>query len=379
MDLQAPSNTARPGPTALQWDIFCRVIDNLGDIGVCWRLCAQLGTQGQRVRLWIDQPEALGWMAPGAMESQVSGVQVRHWDEPLALSEATADVWVEGFGCDAPAQMVEALTRRLAAGAAPPVWINLEYLSAEAYVERSHRLPSLLRSVPLSGLHKWYFYPGFTPGTGGLLRETDLLQRQKGFDVAAWLAQLPGMPLPQTPRRRVSLFCYEPTGLTAVLQQAAQDTVPSDWLITHGRAAAAVALVLEQGELPGKQVQLHQLPLLTQHDFDHLLWACDLNLVRGEDSLVRALWAARPFVWHIYPQHDNAHHAKLEAFLDWLQAPTSLRLFHRAWNGMGPGPARWPGWSVVDSWQPCVQAARQRLLVQHDLLTQLLGFTHEKR
>jgi hypothetical protein len=22
----------------LHWDIFCRVIDNFGDIGVCWRL-----------------------------------------------------------------------------------------------------------------------------------------------------------------------------------------------------------------------------------------------------------------------------------------------------------------------------------------------------
>ena len=65
-----------------------------------------------------------------------------------------------------------------------------------------------------------------------------------------------------------------------------------------------------------------------------MLWACYLNFVRGEDSLVRALWAGQPFIWHIYPQDDNAHHAKLEAFLDWLQAPESLRKAHRVWNGM---------------------------------------------
>ena len=79
------------------------------------------------------------------------------------------------------------------------------------------------------------------------------------------------------------------------------------------------------------------LPALTQIDYDHLLWACDLNFVRGEDSLVRALWAGRPFIWHIYPQDDGAHAAKLEAFLDWLQAPDSLRQFHRA--GTAPAPA----------------------------------------
>ena len=52
------------------------------------------------------------------------------------------------------------------------------------------------------------------------------------------------------------------------------------------------------------------LPLLTQRDYDHLLWACDLNFVRGEDSFVRAQWAGAPFVWQIYPQDDGAHAAQ---------------------------------------------------------------------
>jgi uncharacterized repeat protein (TIGR03837 family) len=381
MDPQARPDAALPRPPALQWDVFCRVIDNLGDIGVCWRLCAQLGAQGQQVRLWIDQPEALAWMAPGALQGLVKSVQVRLWDDTPGVNEAAADVWVESFGCEPPAPQQEWLAHRLQHGGRAPVWINLEYLSAEAYVARSHRLPSLLGNGPLRGLSKWYFYPGLTPGTGGLLREPELLQRQASFQAVSWLAALPGLSLadPQAPRRRVSLFCYEPTGLATVLQQAAQDAVPSDWLITPGRASAAVAAALAPGAQLGEQTRLHHLPLLTQHDFDHLLWSCDLNLVRGEDSLVRALWAAQAFVWQIYPQHDDAHHAKLEVFLDWLQAPASLRSFHRAWNGMDPAPTRWPGWAVVDSWRPCVRAARERLLAQPDLLTQLLGFADEKR
>ena len=110
-----------------------------------------------------------------------------------------------------------------------------------------------------------------------------------------------------------------------------------------------------------------------------MLWACDLNFVRGEDSLVRALWAGQPFVWQIYPQHDDAHHAKLHAFLDWLQAPPTLRRWHAQWNGLEPATALPPlARATLAEWHDCTRAARQRLLAQPDLLTQLLGFVAEK-
>ena len=117
------------------------------------------------------------------------------------------------------------------------------------------------------------------------------------------------------------------------------------------------------------------MPYLPQTAYDELLWACDLNFVRGEDSLVRALWAGQPFVWQIYPQHDGAHHAKLDAFLDWLDAPPSLRDFHHVWNGSAAAalPAAQP-----NAWRECVCAARQRLLAQPDLVSQLTRFVSGK-
>ena len=126
------------------------------------------------------------------------------------------------------------------------------------------------------------------------------------------------------------------------------------------------------------------LPLedsLSRDDFDRLLRSADLNFVRGEDSLVRALWAGRPFVWHIYPQHDDAHHAKLLAFLDWLQAPASLRAFHLHWNGLTPAGADglWPDGATLAEWQNTVLAARDRLLAQTDLVGQLRAFVGERR
>jgi len=375
MPVATAPHRARP----LTWDVFCHVVDNLGDIGVCWRFCADLAARGQTVRLWIDEPDDLRWMVPGALEDRVDGVRVLHWTEPLAsdllVGLPPADVWIETFGCHPPPEALEHRATTIAAGDQAPVWINLEYLSAEPYVERSHGLPSLVSSGPLRGVGKWFFYPGFTTATGGLLREADLAARQAAFDASAWLA---AQSLPHAAAPRASLFCYEPTALPALLRQAGGD-LPSDWLVTAGRASDAVTAAQKPGLDTGRAA-LHRLPRLTQRDYDHLLWSCDLNFVRGEDSLVRALWAGQPFVWHIYPQHDDAHHAKLEAFLNWLQAPDSLRAFHRLWNGVdAPVGAVWPGWSVVNSWRDCVQAARQRLLEQPDLVTQLLEFVAEKR
>ena len=106
-----------------------------------------------------------------------------------------------------------------------------------------------------------------------------------------------------------------------------------------------------------------------------MLWACDLNFVRGEDSLVRALWAGKPFVWQIYPQHDDAHHAKLEAFLNWLQAPESLRRLHAIWNEMAQAPLPVMDADTLAEWSDCTLAARTRLLKQSDLVTQLTPFT----
>jgi len=366
----------------MRWDIFCRVIDNLGDTGVCWRLCADLAARGEDVRLWIDLPDDLDWMAPGALQGRWPGVQVIRWTDPLpaGLVDALppADVWIEAFGCDPAPECIETLARRLAAGATPPVWLNLEYMSAEAYVERCHRLPSPMMSGPLKGLTKWFFYPGFTPATGGLLREPGLPARQAAFDAGRWLSSR-RLPAGDAGRHRISLFCYEPRPLRDLLAGAGTASHPVDWLVAAGRTADAVATVWPADAPRPPHARLHTLPHLTQFDFDHLLWSCDLNFVRGEDSLVRALWAGKPFVWHIYPQHDNAHHAKLDAFLDWLDAPPSLRAFHHWWNDIATGHPGWPGWDVVATWRACAQAARARLLAQPDLVRQLLEFVRERR
>jgi uncharacterized repeat protein (TIGR03837 family) len=360
-------NPLNASAAAMLWDIFCKVIDNHGDIGVCWRLSAQLAARGERVRLWVDDAAALQWMAPQGQAL----VQVLPWGAPATA--VPGDVVIEAFGCELDAAFQAGLAAQARAHGRQPAWINLEYLTAEPFARRSHGLPSPVLAGPAAGLTKHFFYPGFVAGTGGLLREPELLQRQAQFDRASWLRRH-GIE-PATGMRVVSLFCYEPPGLAPWLAQLAAGPEPTHLLVTAGRAAVAVRQALGAGERRSPALTVTYLPLLTQVEFDHLLWSCDANFVRGEDSLVRALWAARPFVWQPYPQDDGAHRAKLRAFLDWLDAPPSWRAFHRSWSGetaLAQGLA-------VAQWSQAALQARERLLQQPDLVTQLLRFVAGQR
>lgn len=381
------------------WDVFCRVIDNFGDIGVCWRLCTDLAARGHRARLWVDDASALAWMAPHGAD----GVEVRAWrDAETAPLDATpGDVVIEAFGCNPPDAFLACMQRP-----SPPVWVNLEYLSAEDYVERSHGLTSPVWHGPAAGLRKRFFYPGFTAATGGLLREPGLAARQASFltrERLPWLHRL-GVPATETDRL-VSVFCYAGAPLGAwldTLQTEALDAAHgliTRVLLTPGHATTLAQAWLAQGRHTAPHaLALHPLPALPQPEFDHLLWSCHLNIVRGEDSAVRALWAGRPHIWHIYPQDDGVHASKLDAFMvRWMHAwPPELReATMRSWrhfNSLPPEAACTPRSAHTPTSAPCVgpalpdwrdeagdwaafsRRARDELLAQTDLVTQLTHF-----
>ena len=239
----------------LLWDVFCRVVDNLGDIGVCWRLAVNLAPRGQRVRPWVDDASALHWMAPGALEGRIPGIQVLHWSQSQQVDVLeklpVADVWIEAFGCEIAPEFIASCAHSIRAGGIKdlehPVWINLEYLTAERFAERSHTLPSPVMSGPASGWTKYFFYPGFTPKTGGLLREADWAPRQTRLDRADWLQRL---GIPWQGERLVSLFCYEPPALGEFLRQLQSDTTPTRLLVTPGRASEAVKNLSQIGLQP---------------------------------------------------------------------------------------------------------------------------------
>ena len=354
------------------WDVFCRVVDHYGDVGVCWRLAADLAARGEQVRLWLDDASALAWMAPRG----ATGVQLVAWHADTPIPEP-GEVVVEAFGCDPPDAFVRRMQR-----AEAPLWIDLEYLSAEPYVERSHGLASPQQLGPGAGRVKWFIFPGFTPATGGLLREPGLLERRAAFDRHAWLAAQGVALAPQ--ERVLSVFCYDAAPVSRLVDALAGGP-PTLLLATPGAATqhtlAALGPRLVRGAL-----RAHALPLLEQPGYDQVLWSADLNFVRGEDSFVRAQWAGAPFVWQIYPQADGAHAVKLEAFLalHLRGAPQSLahplRALWLAWNGLADWPAAAPNHCPdAPHWRSHCAAWRKRLAARQDLTTGLLRFARERR
>jgi uncharacterized repeat protein (TIGR03837 family) len=372
----------------LNWDIFCRVVDNYGDVGVCWRLARQLvADHGISVRLSVNDLAAFARLSPAidtALDTQsLAGIDVRRWCEAFP-DVPLGDVVIEAFGCEIPERFKDAM----AAKSPPSAWINLEYLSAEKWVSGTHGLPS-----PQPKLTKYFFFPGFVEQTGGLLRERGLLDRRDRFqrDSTAMQAfwQSLGLALPQKNELRISLFCYENPALNQLLQQWSEVDVPVTCLVPVGVAANALSVffgappevnqTFSRGNLTARII-----PFLEHERYDYLLWACDVNFVRGEDSFVRAQWAARPFVWQIYPQNDDAHRIKLDAFLDLFCADLDadcacrVRSFWQGWNGDGLAPTHWR--ELTESRTDIAsQASRwsEKLAQQPDLATALVNFTND--
>jgi len=188
--------------------LFCKVVDNFGDIGICYRLARQLVTEHQiAVSLWVDDLASFKRICPSIIldrdTQQVDNIEVIHWRDQQQHYAASdiADIVIEFFGCEIPPSYINAMQQRR------PVWINLEGLSAESWVEGCHTLAS-----PQNGQTKYFFYPGFTNKTGGLLLESGLLQQREQFqnnpDLAAnFLAGL-GVTPAEMAAITVSLFCY---------------------------------------------------------------------------------------------------------------------------------------------------------------------------
>ena len=387
-----------------KWDIFCNVVDNFGDIGVCWRLACNLAERGISVRLWVDDVSPLAWMAPTG-HAHIEVIDCKNKDftnlnQQLKVAKyALGDVLIDTFDCEFAINLIASQAINTPASGINstileqirPVWLNLEYLTAESFAERAHTLPYVHRSGAAQGWTQRYFYPGFNDKTGGLLREVDFFERQKAFDKTAWLAGLKfevsdyshseSIKPTLSSSRLISLFCYEPVALESLIDQLSNSETPTCLLVTAGRATNAVRTVLEGKKrlqtayLLPKVLSILYLPQLTQTDYDHLLWSCDLNFVRGEDSLVRAIWAAKPFIWQIYPQHDGVHLVKLDAFLGMMDAPESLKIAHQVWNSSA-NEAIFPDLEL-GIWAKSARNLGRKLRLQVDLASSLIAFVEK--
>ena len=381
-----PKHTDTP-PAA--W-LFCRVIDNYGDIGVSLRLARRLNEAGFQVALWHDHPAALAKLLGEA--PLPAAIRAHHWQGDAAesiaaeLAAVAPALVIETFGCDLPpAALASVRTHR-------PLWLNWEYLSAEPWAEAMHGKPSL----QADGTEKYFWLMGFSETSGGLLREAGYLKKQQAFlaNPAAQAALRRRLGLPETPRRAVQCFCFGYTGAQwadwlAAWQAAGEalDVWLADRQIIHSlRQAGALPehALREPGSVwQAGAVRLIRIGFVPQAEFDAVLWLADMAIVRGEDSFVRAQLAGKPLLWHIYPQAEQAHLPKLHAFWHKAAASAPLPAAHQALSDDLNHAATLTPAARAESWRqllqqlpPWRQAAEQwqgELLRQPDAVERVLA------
>lgn len=401
-------------------DLFCQVVDNYGDIGVCWRLAKDLHHLVQTyayeqdtsdtafsaqtivshtasaqntfteyhpfysckpnagdtasssqtftfakhsllerffrvdrhypIRLWVDDLHSFARIEPRVdpqlKQQQIEGICIMLWDKSLCATTTPATIVIEAFGTQLDEPFIQAMPQQT------QCWFNLEYLSAETWVESFHGQAS----PQANGVPKYFFFPGFNEKTGGLIRESALLPTLSAFQhdasqIRHWLAQYLHPDVAQAhaaDTRLVSIFCYPSAPFECLLkslhQQYLVDARPTLLLIPEGVLPNAETILhhylsASQTTIPSpldkqypQSIRIHRFSFLPQEQFDFLLSACEMNIVRGEDSFVRAIWSGKPFIWHIYEQQALTHIEKLNAWLNSAQAPTLIAETLCAWN-----------------------------------------------
>ena len=375
-----------------RWDIFCKIVDNFGDIGVCWRLSRQLANEHElHIRLFIDDFKVASKLIAGLQENLpsqiVDGVEIVPWT--YADIAQPAPIVIETFSCELPASYLEKMV------STKSVWINVEYLSAEPWVDDFHARPSKHPSLQLT---KYYFFPGFSEKTGGLIRERDLIKQRNAFisEIADPMAQQifwQEIGVKRTSALNISMFGYPEANVKEFLAALIQYGKDTNIWVPYSSILKALKPLFPQhdfslaSELTIKNVTLHVLPFLSPAEYEQLLWACDINFVRGEDSWIRAIWAGKPFIWQPYIQSENTHLIKLTAFLDhYLQNATpaikaSLRNAHYAWSNAGQEASPLQSWqdffSELQNLKQYAETRVQTLITQADLASKLVIFSEK--
>lgn len=375
-----------------QCAIYCTVIDNFGDVGVCWRLARQLANEHDiHVTLWIDDLVSFSKLAPSLnpylAEQTLEKITVCLWhkdprDTLSPTHQIQLDILIEGFGCRLPDFVLHNMAQQAQLGQ-PPLWINLEYLSAESWAVDCHAMPS---THPQTGLIQYFWFPSFSEHSGGLLREVDLLYKRDEFqnNIHAQRQFWTKFHINDSDQfeRKISLFSYENKAIHTLLETLATDNQTTLLLVPESKALAVISewsgQTLTQGDRMSKNaLTIVVLPFLSHEDYDHLLWSCNLNFVRGEDSVIRAHWAGQPLIWQIYPQDDDAHLVKLQAFIDLVATVNpndSWQEMMLAWNTPNNTQPWSKALSHLSDWHVMAQEWQAYLAAQPSLTTKLMQF-----
>lgn len=279
-------------------DIFCQVIDNYGDVGVAYRLAREFKRvyPNKKLRFVINQIEELNLIRKS------EDIEIILYKD-ISKIENSADLIIESFGCEIPKEYMDKALKNA------KLIINLEYFSAEKWVDDFHLQESFLGG----NLKKYFFIPGLSEKSGGILLDNEFLERKKKVE-ANKEYYLEKFEIKEKYDLIGSVFSYK-KNFDSLIEELKKLDKKIILLILSEKTQKNFIKYFDNGNNYDK-IKFVKLPFFTYDKYEELLALCDFNLVRGEDSFVRALLLGKPFLWHIYPQDENTHIKKLESFLE---------------------------------------------------------------
>lgn len=310
--------------------VLCRVVDNFGDIGFCWRLSRSLLEVCPEISLRLVVSDLASFSAldnridASKSVQSVSGIEVFDWNDAerckKAFGEKPPRVVLECFQCGRPDWLEEILFYGEREDIAHI--INVEYLTAEDWADEFHCLKSATRS---KFVKKVNFMPGFSKKTGGLVLDKSFMQSLSEREYAKSLLQKEANIEVNDDDFNVVVFSYERdfTPVVRALSALAENLAKKKGkrvrvFLTEGKSRKSFLGAIEKEVAEKKETApflLTKLPFLTQSTWDALLTLCDFNFVRGEDSMARACLCGVPFVWHAYPQEAQWQTVKVNALM----------------------------------------------------------------
>ena len=302
-------------------DIFCEIIDNFGDIGVVYRISKELKKifQNVRIRIVLNRLEEFK-----AINKKVKDVDYQEIDGLICVTEkyvkenmesfGVSDVFIEAFGCNVPEEYVKAAKEN------SKLWINLEYLSGEKWIEDFHLCESLIDSKTLK---KIFFMPGFSEKSGGVIIDSGFLERMKyGKENRDEVFKKYFKDFDLKDKFIGTIFSYEKNfeNLLETLKNYEKETV---LLLMGEKTQKSFSEILKKNltEDYGNIVKYGKITMIysdffSQEEYEEIISASDFNFTRGEDSFVRGIILGKPFMWHIYLQEEKAHMDKIKAFTE---------------------------------------------------------------
>ena len=302
-------------------DIFCEIIDNFGDIGVVYRISKELKKifQNVRIRIVLNRLEEFK-----AINKKVKDTDYQEIDGLICVTEkyvkenietfGVSDVFIEAFGCNVPEEYVKAAKEN------SKLWINLEYLSGEKWIEDFHLCESLIDSKTLK---KIFFMPGFSEKSGGVIIDSGFLERMKyGKENRDEVFKKYFKDFDLKDKFIGTVFSYEKNfeNLLETLKNYEKETV---LLLMGEKTQKSFSEILKKNLIEdyGNIVKYGKITMIysdffSQEEYEEIISASDFNFTRGEDSFVRGIILGKPFMWHIYLQEEKAHMDKIKAFTE---------------------------------------------------------------